>query len=88
MLHSDNTAEQPVQTIYGERVGNVIIDGYTNWVFVKALRSKKLSVDRLRYVTQQVLDSKTQVIRTDQGGEYMGLNMGQLCKDLGARQET
>ena len=50
-IHSDNTAEQPVATINGGRVGNVIIDGHTNYVHVAVLRTKKHSVDRLRYMS-------------------------------------
>ena len=66
----------------------VCLSRFQNLAVIKPLRSKKYSVDRLRYITQQVLHSKTQVIRTDQGGEFMGVNMGMLCKELGAHQET
>ena len=86
-IHSDNTAEQPVSTINGGRVGNVIIDGHTNYVHVAVLRSKKHSVDRLRYVTKNLMQSKTEVIRTDQGGEYNNRNMVNLCSDIGAKHE-
>ena len=86
-VHSDNTAEQPVATINGGRVGNVIIDGHTNYVHVAVLRSKKHSVDRLRYVTRNLMQSKTEIIRTDQGGEYNNRNMANLCGEIGAKHE-
>lgn len=86
-IHSDNTAEQPVATINGGKVGNVVIDGHTNYVHVAVLRSKKHSVDRLRYVTKNLMQSKTEVIRTDQGGEYDNRNMANLCNEIGAKHE-
>ena len=88
VVHTDNTGEQPVRTYDGKRVGNVVVDEYSNWVFATPLRSKAESVQRLRYIIEQELDKQTKVIHSDQGGEFMEVTMGQLCKDTGARQET
>ena len=88
ILHADNTARQPVGTLKGQYIGNVVIDGYTNWNFGKPIKTLDESVKRLRYITIQILQKITQVIRTDQGGEFMGYDMGNLCAHIGARQET
>ena len=87
-LHTDNTARQPVETRSGKRIVNVIVCKFSNWLFSKALRTIKESVNALRYVTTQELHGKTEVIRSDQGGEYLNYGLGDLLKEIGAVHET
>ena len=48
---------------------------------------KSHTVDRLRYVTKNLMKSKTEIIRTDQGGEYNNRNMVNLCREISAKHE-
>ena len=85
---TDNTAKQPVATFYGEKVGNIAVEGWANWVFGQPLKRKNDTVERLRYVTIQELNKVTKRIRSDQGGEYLNTELGELVKELGAVHET
>ena len=87
-LSSDNTAEQPVQSKGGKKVINVTIDEYSNWVWTAAMRSKSCSVARLRYILEQDLKNKTVILRTDQGGEFVNYELGELMQRVGAVHNT
>ena len=66
---------------------NVVVDKYSNCIFVRGLKTKDQSVEHLIYLVRQECGSKTKVIRTDQGEEYMGISMGKFCNQIGAKQE-
>ena len=87
-IHTDNTAGMPVLTYDGKRYLNVVIDKFSNWIWVLPISKKSHSVDRLRYIIRQELGNVTKTVRTDQGGEYMGINMGKLMEETGSKQET
>ena len=87
-VHSDNTVTQPVQTFYGETVGNVCVERYANWVYGLPIKSKAKTVERLRYVCTQELHGKVNRIRSDQGGEYLNKELAKLVEEIGAVHET
>ena len=87
-LHADNTGDMVVNSRHGKKILCVIVDKFSGWIFVKPLRSKQESVDTLRYITRQELNGCTEMIRTDQGGEWMNHNMGNLLETIGAKHET
>ena len=87
-LSSDNAGPQPVRSVGGSLYLNIIIDHHTNWIWVKGLKKKSESVAHLRYVAMQELNGVTIVIRTDQGGEFMNHDMGELVSVIGATHQT
>ena len=87
-LHCDNTAAQPVRTKGGRRIVNVAVCKHTNWTFTAALRSITETVDRLRYIMKRELKNKTEVVRSDQGGEYLNYGLDKLLEEVGAIHET
>ena len=87
-LCCDNTGPQRVQTRGGKRIVNVVVCKHTNWTFTAALRSVKETVERLRYIMKRELKSSTEVVRSDQGGEYLNHGLDTLLDEVGAKHET
>ena len=48
----------------------------------------KETVERLRYIIKRELNSKTEVVRSDQGGEYLSYGLDELLDEVGAKHET
>lgn len=87
-LNADCTGTQAVKTPGGATVGLVVIDRFSNWVFAFPVKSKMDSAGCLEYVIKQECNGKTEVLKTDQGTEFVNYKLGGILKGCNTLHNT
>ena len=84
----DCTGTQSVRTPGGATVGCLGVDRWSNTWFPYPVKSKMDSPRKIELTITRRCNSKTEVIRTDQGPEFINYELGGILERLGVRHET
>ncbi|EWM20093.1 copia-like retrotransposable element, partial [Nannochloropsis gaditana] len=94
LVHTDVLGPIEVESLGGARYAIGFTDDYTRWRVVYTMRRKSESLDCLkRYIKDKSVlhrDRKMKTLiglRSDNGGEYTGVDFKNFCKNHGIRQD-
>ncbi|EKU23372.1 retrovirus-related pol polyprotein from transposon tnt 1-94, partial [Nannochloropsis gaditana CCMP526] len=94
LLHTDVLGPIEVESLGGARYAIGFTDDYTRWRVVYPMKHKSESLDCLKRYLKDISvlhrDSKVKTLiglRSDNGGEYTGINFKHFCKNNGIRQD-
>jgi len=94
LVHTDVLGPVEVQSLGGARYEIGFTDDYTRWRVVYPMKHKSESLDCLRRYIQEMRvllhDHKVKTwigLRSDNGGEYTGVDFKNFCKNHGTRQD-
>ena len=94
LVHTDVLGPVEVQSLGGARYAIGFTDDYTRWRVVYPMKHKSESLDCLKRYIQEMRvllhDHKVKTLiglRSDNGGEYTGIDFKNFCKNHGIRQD-
>ncbi|EWM24634.1 retrotransposon unclassified [Nannochloropsis gaditana] len=94
LVHTDVLGPVEVESLGGARYAIGFTDDYTRWRVVYPMKHKSESLDCLkRYIQDMNIsfrDHKVNTLRglrSDNGGEYTGIDFKNFCKNHGIRQD-